>query len=244
MTSPFIISPLSRFTSSRAHNTLQKGDIFIEHGNYAIHKLNYSTYLKDQGNENLIYSIRMEYTRRDSLMYLNYISFNNLFKSNTNKGFKVDGITFDIKENSFIVIFNHIPQRESAENRKNYDFKFDQRSFKISKVEISNFNDKEVHVFVENAGDFKIWQKPTVLIQKFKAEFQNIKDLQGNEVNEVKYKLVNQFRELFPQKLNPATVKPDTSSVISKKKPLNQSRIDSLGLNPSSYWMNTPLKEN
>ncbi len=221
-----------------------KGEIFIEHGNYAIHKLIYSTYLKELDNEKLLYKIQVEYARADSLMFLNYISFNNLFKSNTNEGFRVDNVVYDRAMNAFIVTFNRTPQRMTALDKRNYDFKFDKKPFNISEIEASVSNDKEVRVFVENAHDFNLFEKPDVLAKKFEAIFKNIKDIQGNEVNEVKYKLVNQFRELFLQKLEQSSEEPNVGSFISKETPMKQNRIDSVHVNSSNYWMNTPLKKN
>lgn len=223
-----------------------KGDIFIEHGNYAIHKLNYSTFLKDQNKENLLYNIQVEYARRDSLMYLNYISFNNVFESNTNEGFRVIDVVYDRAQSCFVITFNHLPQPASALDKKNYDFKFNKSPLKISKITFSDAEkkDKIIQVFIQNADEFNLWESPNVLASKFEASFKNIKDMWGNEVNEIKYKLVNQFRELFPQKLNPTVILNNTSLFLVKKKPLNQSKVDSLGPDPSAYWMNTPLKKN
>lgn len=220
------------------------GEIFIEHGNFAIHKLIYSTFLKSQGKLTLLYKIQLEYARTESTMFLNYISFNNFFKSNTHLGFKVDDVAYDRAMNAFVVTFNHAPERASALLKKNYDFKFDKKPFVVSDIVLSEANDKQVFVFVQNAHDFNLYEKPTELAKKFEADFKNIKDQQGNLINEIKYKIVNQFRELFVQRANAPLEKTSSSVFISKQKPLNQNVADSTLQQSAGYWMNTPLKEN
>jgi hypothetical protein len=221
------------------------GEIYIEHGNFAIHKLSYSTFLKEGGQQKLLYQIQLEYSRAESLMHLNYISFNNFFKYNTHLGFKVDDVAYDRAMNAFIVTFNHVREITSALNKKNYDFKFQKKPFVISKIKSSEKNDKEVFIFVANAHDFKLFEKPTQLAKKFDVDFKNIRDKEGNLVNEIKYKTVNQFRELFVQRIH---ISPEKNSAlpgfISKQKPLSQNVVDSVQQKSSGYWMNTPLKEN
>lgn len=219
------------------------GEIFIEHGNFAIHKLIYSTFLKSQGKLTLLYKIQLEYTRTESAMFLNYISFNNFFKSNTHLGFKVDDVAYDRAMNAFVVTFNHEPERTSVLQKKNYDLRFDKKPFAISDIVLSEVNPKEVFVFVRNAHDFNLFEKPTELAKKFEADFRNIKDVDGNLVNEIKYKTVNQFRELFVQQTH-VTFEPGAPVFISKQKPLNQNVADSVQQKAAGYWMNTPLKEN
>lgn len=220
------------------------GEIFIEHGNFAIHKLTYSTFLKESGSLKLLYKVQLEYARNESKMFLNYISFNNFFKSNTHLGFKVDDVAYDRAMNAFVITFNHEPERTSVLNKKNYDLKFDKKPFTISDVVRSEVNAKEVFVFVQNAHDFNLFEKPAELAKKFEADFKNIKDVEGNLVNEIKYKTVNQFRELFVQRTNVALEKSGKPFFISKQKPLNQNVADSTNQQSAGYWMNTPLKEN
>jgi len=218
-----------------------KGEIFIEHGNYAIHKFIYSTYLKESGQEKLLYNIQVEYARKDSLMYLNYISFNNFFKSKRD-GFKVVDVAMDRTVNSFIVTFNHLPEKTSALNPKNYDFKLDNKTFKIDHIALSESSDKEVQVIFDRQG-FNLSEKASVLVPRIQFNFKNIKDNDGNLINEEKYKSVNQFRELFLQKLD-QNKEPAIGPFIAQEMPLLENEIDSVNFNSSNYWMNTPLKDN
>ena len=217
------------------------GEIFIEQDNYAIHKLTYSNFLKKNSTKSPLYSIDVEYARRDSLFYRNYISFNNFFRAKSIPPFKVNSIVFDNTIESFIVTFNRTPLRATALNSKNYDFRFKEKSLKISEIEIANLNDQEVHIKVSNSSDFNLLGNANLPPAKFTAAFKNIKDLQGNEVNKTAYKSVSQFRELFLQNLDSHLKLMEKGPFISKDSPLNKNTIDPSDLK-AVYWMNTPLK--
>jgi hypothetical protein len=225
------------FISRGTH--VARGEIFIEHGSYAIRKLVYAMFMKEGGKEKLLYSINEEYARTDSTLCLNYISFNNFFKSRTDMVFRVADVLFDRPSNSFVVTFNRSPQRATALNERNYNFRFNNVPLKIKEIKISDHNDRQVRVMVSNVTGFKAAELAEALSRRFETSFKNIKDMDGNEVNEVVYKPVNQFRELFLQKLSSQL--PETGLFISKQLPLVNSPIDSLRSKNTFYWMNTPL---
>jgi hypothetical protein len=150
-------------------------------------------------------------------------------------------VVYDRGLNAFVVTFNHVPQRVAALDKKNYHFTFAAKPCRISHIAMAEKDDKQVHVFIENADEFSLRESPVMLARKFEASFKNIKDLQGNEVNEIKYKRVNQFRELFLQKLD-ATLNQRQGPFIAKEAPLQQNPVDSLQLHGFHYWMNTPLR--
>jgi hypothetical protein len=66
---------------------LTKGEIYIEHGNFAIHKISYSAFERNSKRDKLLYDIELSYSRIDSLMYLNYLSCNNTFLVNISAAF-------------------------------------------------------------------------------------------------------------------------------------------------------------
>jgi hypothetical protein len=76
----YCISFESRLSASGPLH-VARGKIYIEGLSYAIHKIEYANYYKEKGKEELLYNIQLEYSRVDSLMYLNYISFNNQFRT-------------------------------------------------------------------------------------------------------------------------------------------------------------------
>ncbi len=79
-------------------------------------------------------------------------------------------------------------------------------------------------------------------LTKIQVGFKGIRDKLGRAVDEIVYKEVNQFRELFLQKLNPKDREPDTGPFIVANRALKKNEIDSTK-NSLNYWMNTPLKK-
>lgn len=231
------------FVSKGTHSA--KGEIFIEPETFAIHKLIYSTYLREYHEEKLLYKIQIEYARTNSRMYLNYISFNNFFKSKSSDGLLVTDVVYDRAINAFVVTFNHPPLRSSATEKSNYDFRFDSAPMLIGDVEVIEKNNNQVKIHITNARDFNLGLKPEELKRRFSADFKGIQDAAGNMVNEIKYKQVSQFRELFIQKLDTVSSGEWQGVFVVKNSPLINSPVDTTELtNASQYWMNSPLHNN
>lgn len=230
------------FVTKNSH--FAKGEIFIEPETYAIHKLIYTTYLREYHEEKLLYKIQIEYARTNGKMYLNYISFNNFFKSKSNEALLVTDVVFDRTVNAFVVTFNHPPLPSSATDKRNYDFRLDGVPMLIGDASVSEKDQNQVKIYITNARDFNLGVKPEELKKRFSTQFKGIVDAQGNVVNEVKYKMVSQFRELFIQKLDTlsSTVSLQGDFVL-KNAPLRNSRVDTTDLaHASYYWMNSPLQ--
>ncbi len=221
---------------------IARGEIFIEQNNYAIHKLVYSNYLKHDKEERLLYDIHVEYSRSDSLMYLNYVSVNNIFRLLTPAGFQVTNTAFDRQINAFIFTFNRQPEYNSAVDPRNYVLKFDGKPFRISRVEIPDDNPSEVRVFVSNAEDFNLRDNITSVMKKLAGDVKRVKDLNGNEVNVMKYKDVDQFREMFVVKVDKPSESHGPEKFIAKERPLSHNRLSLGSLPVGMDWMNTPLK--
>jgi hypothetical protein len=218
-----------------------KGDIYIEHGNYAIHRFEYSTYEGEKATAKMLYNIQVEYSRLDSLMRLNYISFNNFFKLRDPLDFKVVDILLNRSINAFIVTFNNKPEQQSAMNKQNYDFSFDDKKLVIERIEIPARRGTQVYLYL--GQNLAPGDSPLKIGQRVKAEFNGIKDIRGKEVNKITYIPVNQFREIFVQKQSSHVNRFGDSLYIHKNEPLSQNRVRHDPDNDiSNYWMNTPLK--
>jgi hypothetical protein len=220
-----------------------KGHIYIEKGNFSIHQLEYNTFEREDSNAKLLYAIRVEYSRYNSLMRLNYISFNNLFKIRDPLDFKTEDILFDQDKMVFVVRFNHIPETKSLSDFKNYDFTFEKKKMRVVKVE--SFSDpkreKEAHVYVEmNLPRIKNEE----IMKRLYAEVKGVKDINGREVNVVHHIPVNQFRELFVQTQTARNKVAGDSLHLRKDVPLSKNKIRRPAeMDVSGYWMNTPLKK-
>lgn len=214
-----------------------EGEIFIEHGNFAIHKLSYKVFKNAANQPPLLYDIQLEYTRRDELMYLNYISVNNFFKARLGV-FEVAGIVLDTMQYAFDVTFNNKPDKAHCLNRNNYNFHLDGKELHIIRVDM--VTDRTVRVYISK-DDLKK-KRFTNINSRLTINYYNLSDVSGWPLNEVQYLSAYQFRELFLQKLIGAEEHVNDGYFISKELPLSKNSIEPMNTNVSNYWMNTPLK--
>ncbi len=220
-------------TSHTAH-----GEIFIEHGNYAIHKLEYSTYEKVEPEDKLLYNVQVEYVRVNALMHLNYISFNNFFKLANPLDFKVVDMLINRDLNAFVVRFNNKPERESAGDLQNYVYVLDGREMKTEKISILS----EENIVVVYLSEELPALPATKLAEMSELKFGPIRDSEGRKLNENTYIPVNQFREIFVQKFTSQAPSLPDSLYVEKNLPLSENTIAKESGNFPAYWMNTPLK--
>lgn len=229
------------FASGEQH--VARGKIYIEHGNYAIHKMEYTTYELENSKEKTLYDIQVEYSRAGPSMRLNYLSFNNFFSLR-------DPLDFEVREVSYVkimrameIIFNKIPSVESALDIKNYELSYRGKPLVITDVRAGNVNRGELansvylqihsYLFPKNAGD---------ATSDFALKFKEIYDTDGRLLNKVNYIPVNQFREIFVQKATEYESNLPDSLYVKKDMPLSESLRKNISLDDSEYWMNTPLK--
>jgi hypothetical protein len=222
---------------------LSQGKIFIEHKNLAIHKLEYATYEKEGQEKRLLYDVQVEYSRRDSSLYLNYISFNNLFKMRNPLDFKVEDIFIDKSLNAFVVQLNYAPDEASVYRRDNYQFKVAGKPLPIREIRLAHSSSKEIVIYLQENEDFDISTSDAKLIDKLQLDVKGIKDLEGREVNVPTFISINQFRELFVQKMNFPDDVLRGNFILDNAKSLQHYAYPSDGSKLPVYWMNTPLKK-
>jgi hypothetical protein len=223
---------------------LSRGKIFIEHENFAIHKIEYATYEKEAAGEKLLFDVQLEYARKDSTMHLNYISFNNLFRIRNPSDFKVDDIFVDKSLNAFVVKLSRAPHLASAYNVNNYNFTMAGNRLEIREIRPSDASGNEIIIFLKENPHFNFSNSDTQTLSKLHVEVKGIQDLEGREVNVATFLSVNQFRELFVQKMNTAGDGLIGNSLINKDKPIQHHGYPTLNVQNAGYWMNTPLKTN
>ncbi len=220
-----------------------KGDLYIDLGNYAIHKLTYSTFMRKNDSLHLLFNINVEYAGSGGAMHLNYISFNNFFNIRNPDDFKVQDITFDLNQNAFVLTFNHNTDTHTANIKENYNFRYNGRKLQFDRIVIPAKHTNRVYLFL----------KPGVLpddslsemIPKVSAGITGVTDTAGRVVNKITYKSIHQFRELFVEKV---LKHPITGSMpvvwINKNESLGKFMTNHIiPADISNFWMNTPLKE-
>lgn len=215
------------------------GHLYIDQNTFAIHRFNYSVYRNVNWEFQLLYNVQLEYSKIDTLMRLNYISFNNFFEVKDPGNFEVKDVSWNLSAEAFVVEFNHAPEEVSAIDPKNYHFKLDGQKLEIDRVKLRVADKYEAFVYLKSPLPGEEMSK---LLPRLKYEIHNIKDLDGKEVNKIYYIDVNQFREFFVHNMEAGPLRPGTL-FMNKNTPLSKSPITSGG-SQLGYWMNTPLKDN
>ncbi len=213
-----------------------EGKIYIEKGNYAIHKIEYACYTMTGKRRSLLFDLQLEYARRNERMYLNYISFNNLFSVSDGQEFKLKEQLLDKDFNTLTLQFNREVNMSSALKHANFDIRINNEKLEID--EITGDRNDIVITFSKNER-FKLKKKAEILNQQLKVEIRNVTDWNNRALDEVYLIPVQQYRELFVQKTN-------SSGSIRFQLRFKRMFPDQNEPQPfttgEDYWMNTPLK--
>ena len=244
--------------SYRAH-----GKIYISKSDFAIHKLEYTMYNNRKTNrdrkknkhghkQKVIFDITTDYRKVDNKMYLNYISFHNSFEVRKPPKFALDSSLVNMPGGYYTLYFNKPVDSVSAMKQRNYNIRFKQEKFKIRKIEVFRdsvklFGDSSFTRALNNSRG-----ETSTLIRKgqgqeverlFEVEIQNVRDINGNLVNEPDIQEYQQFREFFVQRVKPDSRAPLDDLFMNKRTPIFGDQPMVKPKDYREYWMNTPLQK-
>jgi hypothetical protein len=213
------------------------GAIYIQPGNYSIHKLEYSCYYKTRSEASKkMFNIDVEYgydNSVDSLMCLKYISFNNFFEvedQNDNSYFRILESYLDTQSNlepTVVIKFNNYPDPVSASRKSNFEVTSDKKDIKINHIQVVGNN---IYLRLKKEDVKGQTDSLNVIVH-------NVKDRNGNIVDKRKTIDLYQYRELFVQEYNKHL--PLTDSCYMEYLPLEKNCISKYS-GSHNYWMNTP----
>lgn len=232
------------------------GKLFISQDNFAIHKLEYALYRggkKYNVNELYGYSkvakdkffdVQLEYKPVNDHMYLNYISVSNDFQVKRDPIFKVEKMLMNWDDLCYEVHFTAKPEVSEAINKKKYNLRFKGKKVNIRKVEVNN---KVVRLFTELDGvRFAVnkanWKMGIDVPSDFRLRIRNLKDNDGNRLDEGRHWRATQFREFFVQQVKPKNSGPSDYLYMKKDRPIYKAQPIASPVNFENYWMNTPLQ--
>jgi hypothetical protein len=245
----------------QAPQNYARGVLYISQRDFSIYKMEYAVYDKSKtakvinGNKNeppgrLIFEVITEYQRIKNKMFLNYISFSNSFRLIELPKFKVEEIHIDFNKQCFVVLFNKVPERESAVITRFYSLKFMGKRINLREIKLEK---KRAYLYpkfrsvAETSSFFKElnnYRNTDDLIDPklFSFDVKKIIDEEGNEINSRTYGNFNQFREFFVQQVKLNVRGPTDYMYMQKDRPIfkNQPIVK-----PDDFyelWMNTPLK--
>jgi len=247
------------------------GTLYISHGDFAIHKMQYTLYddrkrLPDRklnrhrGRGQLIFDITTEYQRHDhGKMFLNYISFENSFILWEPPKFKVDYSTVDLKWNHLGQLagfrielqFNRDPNVEEAKDISSYELRYKGKRLKIKTAGLVE-KDKKVFLLPDMTqkerkeiieGIVEAMNNKIDFNNLFAVDIKPIFDSEGiHRLHEWKKRDYDQFREYFVQQIKPFTKLPGDDKFMDKHKPIFEDQTIVRPENFDEFWMNTPLK--
>ncbi|UJH66743.1 carboxypeptidase-like regulatory domain-containing protein [Allomuricauda sp. SCSIO 65647] len=235
------------------------GTLYISHGDFAIHKLEYSVYSlknrksrkvsnKHDSSGQLLFEVLTEYQKNSDKMYPHYISFHNKFQLLKPNEFRVVDVFWNLYKKRFEILFNREPLGKDATKKDNYSIIYEGYKVKFKTVvsygdqvwlypKVSTQEDKEAMAQIEQLAD-----SDELKIGVLSINIQNIRDKAGNLINARRYEDVDQYREFFVQQIKPVVSLPANSLLMDKRKPIFKNQPIHRPENFDDYWMNTPLK--
>lgn len=237
------------------------GTLYISKNNFAIQGMEYSVYdrtknrrdnlLNKNGNDNsLIFEVNIEYRENENKMYLNYISFQNTFRLWNPPKLVTDYIVPDFELKCFVIGFNGKIMLADAINLENYEVRVKGKTVLMQKAELLD-SQNIVFLFPKmypNKAEDMLREidiaarKDKITNDLFEIKITNIRDADGNVINQWTSRDYNQFREFFPQEIKPNYSAPQDSLYMQNQKPIFQNQPIVRPDNFDQYWMNTPLK--
>lgn len=234
------------------------GKLYIAKNSFAIYKMEYALYNRlkrdinskeDQEKKGgLIFEVLTEYKKKYNRLYLNYISFHNAFQLSRPPELIIDEITVDLPKRAFVVSFNKIIDATYGVQKKNYDFKFKGEKIRFEKVTPKEYDvellpDMDEDELEKMMEEIKAASRKKIAVQELlDLQVKNIRDTEGNLLNERKYEEYQQFREFFVQEVNTSPEQPMDTLYMKRNKPVFKDQPVTKPDNFQDYWMNSPLK--
>ena len=211
-----------------------KGKIYIAKEDFAIHKFNYAVH--EKASLNPLFEVVIEYKKKNDLMYLNYITFNNQFVVNDAFKFDLDGVEYNQNEKAFYVKFNNEIDTTTLE-KKDFKFRFNKKKLLVESIELVDS--------VTVKAKIKSWSLPDVDentdMSQFTHRIKNIYDVSKRKLFKAPEIKGFQYREFFVQEVFENKEIPYNTPTINNYSPLSEAKKVN-NKDESTYWLNTPLK--
>lgn len=252
----------------RNQDYLARAKVFINADDFAIHKLDYAVYKRKKPNKQniavnanerfsdgfkkmnneMIYHIQTEYARYEKgKMFLNYISFYNKILIQRPAAFK-SRFLINLADRSFRIRMNKSPAKLNTIKKKDFKITYDNEQVPIK--EFYYLEDERTFVVCPNLAyekaedlfDQIFTERTDLLVAEVKYSYGDIKDEEGNKLDERKWQYVHQYREFFTQETQTKSQKLNKENLMIKAMPLDSPlQPISNETKENEYWKNTPL---
>lgn len=266
-----------RFVKKLPNHTAY-GRIYISKYDYAICQMEYAVYDETKENstgledkygskKEMMFETNTSYRKNGEKMYLSYISFYNLFKLWEPPKLKLEYVDFRfdnainnskddlaLKRRWVVLTFNQLLDPDYVEDVKNFGLRFKGRKIALDGLLVSN-NQVMLYPKSNTKRQIQMLEEIELLAKRdglnariLEVKVNEVKDVDGNLVDEWTTKSYHQFREFFVQRVksNAPHKKYLDTLFMNKKRAIFQDQPIVKPDNFDDYWMNTPLqhKEN
>ena len=250
------------------------GRLYISKYDYSIFKMEYAVYdetknnstgLKDKNGstKRTVFEVTTSYRKQKNTMFLNYISFNNVFRFWEAPKLTLDYVELNFhrmhlpklnlnkyfNKRSFVLTFSELLNAESVKSLKQFSMNFKGKkvafdSLLVSENKVMLYPKANTVKQIEMLGEIEFLNKNEGLNERIlKVEANNLQDVNGNIIGEWTSKDYNQFREFFVQEVSQSAKLPSDSLFMIKAKPIFEDQPIAKPDNFDDYWMNTPLQK-
>ncbi|MGY3792569.1 carboxypeptidase-like regulatory domain-containing protein [uncultured Aquimarina sp.] len=240
--------------SKTQQNIKVSGKIYISKGDFKIYKMIYSVFdsskpedeeknTTEKTSGKLLYEIIIEYQERFEKMYPSYISFDNTFETSYPPKFFPEKVYVNQMQKRFEIVLNKRPFSREALRKRNYSLWYYGTKLQIDSIRLLQ---KNIYIYPKKRklvfGTKLISKQKKQSHRAIAIEIKNIRDLEGNLINQRESVSFHQYREFFVQELSIDTKAIRDSLFMIKTKPIFKSKSVISPEILSNYWMNTPLK--
>ena len=157
-----------------------------------------------------------------------------------------------IKQNAKVIAFNVDPLfNNSVTDLENYEIKVKGKIIPIREAELlDSQNVVYLHPKMYPDKAEKMLREIEIAARKdkvtndlFEIKLSNIRDVDGNVINQWTSRDYNQFREFFAQEVKPGLSAPTDTLFMKKQRPIFKDQPMVKPDNFENYWMNTPLQK-
>lgn len=239
------------------------GNLYISSDDYAIHKLTYTvrTASEDPGRgiarrekedyPDLLMDLSLEYRRDGGRMYLNYISFQNSFRSWITPAFDIADVVINMPCRCVVLELTSSPDSLAATDPDLYTILYKDKRIGVREVivkdttlylepDMNELARTEMLLTMRSAVQFPDYAGQAG--ELFDVEVRPLRDTKGNLLGKWTHRDYIQFREFFVNRANPGRTSRGEGPFMDTARPLFENQPIPASVPDTLYWMNTPLR--
>lgn len=246
------------------------GRLYIAKRDFSIFKMEYAVYDETKANKTgradkngsfkqPVFEVNTSYRRHGDKMFLDYISFNNIFKiweppkltlNRVDVRFHnsiYSRVSLNLKKRWIVLTFSELLNPETVKTKNQFSVffkgrKIDLDGFLVADNQVTLYPKANTSRQIELLDELEFIAKNEGVNEKIlNVDAKRLEDVNGNKIGKWTAKDYHQFREFFPQELRVEHT-PIREAFMNNRKPIFDDQPIFKPDNFGDYWMNTPLK--